>query len=107
MKQSLGRSVCPPEIPFRYQDGLIWFKVELVGKKARLNFLRDSGASVSAQIVENPVQWMSLDTGCDFSFGVGGYENGKEANERTIDRFLSLVGPLYQHFGPARKRFFQ
>jgi hypothetical protein len=36
------------EIPFRYQDGLIWVKVELDGKKERLNFLLDSGSSVSA-----------------------------------------------------------
>jgi hypothetical protein len=35
------------QIPFRYQDGLIWVKVELAGEKERLNFLVDSGASVS------------------------------------------------------------
>jgi aspartyl protease len=38
----------PREIPFRYQDGLIWLKVELAGKKAPLNFLLDSGTSTSA-----------------------------------------------------------
>jgi Sigma-70, region 4/Aspartyl protease len=43
-----ARSELPREIPFRYQDGLIWLKVELAGKKERLNFLLDSGASVSA-----------------------------------------------------------
>jgi hypothetical protein len=36
------------QIPFRYQDGLIWVKVELAGEKEPLNFLVDSGASVSA-----------------------------------------------------------
>jgi hypothetical protein len=36
------------QIPFRYQDGLIWVKVELAGEKEPLNFLLDSGASVSA-----------------------------------------------------------
>jgi Aspartyl protease len=43
-----ARSELPREIPFRYQDGLIWLKVELAGKNERLNFLLDSGASVSA-----------------------------------------------------------
>jgi hypothetical protein len=43
-----ARSELPREIPFRYQNGLIWLKVELAGKKERLNFLLDSGASVSA-----------------------------------------------------------
>src|SRR6516165_3975459 len=36
------------EIPFQYRDGLIWVKVELVGNRPPLNFLLDSGASVSA-----------------------------------------------------------
>ncbi len=45
-----ARSELPHEIPFRYQDGLIWLKVELAGKKERMNFLLDSGASVSAII---------------------------------------------------------
>jgi hypothetical protein len=35
------------QIPFQYQDGLIWLKVELTGKKKPLHFLLDSGASVS------------------------------------------------------------
>ena len=43
-----ARSELPREIPFRYQDGLIWLKVELAGKKERMNFLLDSSASVSA-----------------------------------------------------------
>jgi hypothetical protein len=43
-----ARSELPREIPFRYQDGLIWLKVELAGNKERMNFLLDSGASVSA-----------------------------------------------------------
>jgi hypothetical protein len=43
-----ARSELFREIPFWYQDGLIWLKVELAGKKERLNFLLDSGASVSA-----------------------------------------------------------
>jgi Aspartyl protease len=36
------------QIPFQYKDGLIWVKVELAGEKEPLNFLLDSGASVSA-----------------------------------------------------------
>jgi hypothetical protein len=44
----LARADLPCEIPFRYQDGLIWVKVGLAGKSERLNFLLDSGASVSA-----------------------------------------------------------
>ena len=36
------------EIPFQYQDGLIWVKVGIAGKKEPRNFLLDSGASVSA-----------------------------------------------------------
>jgi Aspartyl protease len=43
-----ARSELPCEIPFRYQDGLIWLKVELAGEKEQMNFLLDSGASVSA-----------------------------------------------------------
>ena len=44
----LARADLPCEIPFRYQDGLIWVKVGLTGKREQLNFLLDSGASVSA-----------------------------------------------------------
>jgi hypothetical protein len=36
------------EIPFQYRDGLVWVKVELAGTTSPLNFLLDSGASVSA-----------------------------------------------------------
>ena len=36
------------ELAFRYEDGLIWLKVDFAGKKEPLNFLLDSGASVSA-----------------------------------------------------------
>jgi hypothetical protein len=43
-----ARADPPCAIPFRYQDGLIWLKVELAGKKEPLNFLLDTGASVSA-----------------------------------------------------------
>jgi hypothetical protein len=43
-----ARAELPGEIPFRYQEGLIWVKVELAGEKNPLNFLLDSGASVSA-----------------------------------------------------------
>jgi hypothetical protein len=198
-----ARSELPREIPFRYQDGLIWLKVELGGKKERLNFLLDSGSSVSAidlhtahtlgvnlgdrQSVEGvsgqdfgyrvndfqamaggialPKSVLAIDLGAvseschqhidgilgvdffqdrvvqidfkagricllknckvngtnrcksgavdearhglRFSFGVGGYENGKEANEWTIDRSLGRIGSLYQHFGPPGKTFFQ
>jgi hypothetical protein len=35
------------ELPFIYADGLIWLKVECVGRKEPLNFILDSGASVS------------------------------------------------------------
>ena len=36
------------ELPFRYEDGLIWLKVDFAGRKEPLNFLLDSGASVNA-----------------------------------------------------------
>lgn len=42
-----GRAELNCKIPFKYRDGLIWVKVELAGKKEPLNFLLDSGASVS------------------------------------------------------------
>jgi hypothetical protein len=37
----------PGELPFRYEDGLIWLKVDCAGNEEPLNFLLDSGASVS------------------------------------------------------------
>jgi len=36
------------KIPFQFQDGLIWVQVELAGTKAPLNYLLDSGASITA-----------------------------------------------------------
>jgi Aspartyl protease len=36
------------EIHFQYHGGLIWLKVDVTGKSEPLNFLLDSGASVSA-----------------------------------------------------------
>ena len=36
------------EIPFEFQDGLIWLKVGVAGKSEPLNFLLDSGSGVSA-----------------------------------------------------------
>jgi hypothetical protein len=36
------------KIPFQFQDGLIWVKVQLAGTKEPLNYLLDSGASVTA-----------------------------------------------------------
>ena len=36
------------KIPFRFQEGLIWVKVQLAGTKEPLNYLLDSGASVTA-----------------------------------------------------------
>ena len=42
-----ARSELPREIPFRYQDGLIWLKVEVARQGERLNFLLDSGAGAS------------------------------------------------------------
>jgi hypothetical protein len=38
----------PQRIPFQFQDGLVWVQVKLAGTKARLNYLLDSGASVTA-----------------------------------------------------------
>jgi Aspartyl protease len=43
-----GQSEVLHEIPFQYHDGLIWLKVCIVGKKEPLNFILDSGATVSA-----------------------------------------------------------
>jgi hypothetical protein len=46
--QSTALPVIQSEIPFQYQDGLIWLKVDVPGKTSSLNFLLDSGSSVSA-----------------------------------------------------------
>jgi hypothetical protein len=46
--QGAARSELPRYIPFEYRDGLIWVKVKLAGNTRPLNFLLDSGASVSA-----------------------------------------------------------
>jgi hypothetical protein len=46
--QGVARPEVSHEIPFQYRDGLIWVKVELAGSPVPLNFLLDSGASVSA-----------------------------------------------------------
>jgi predicted aspartyl protease len=43
-----GQSEPLHKIPFRFQDGLIWVKVQLAGTKEQLNYLLDSGASVTA-----------------------------------------------------------
>jgi hypothetical protein len=42
------RAELPQELPFQYEDGLIWVQVKLASKRAPLNFLLDSGSSVSA-----------------------------------------------------------
>jgi hypothetical protein len=42
-----SRSGATDEIRVRYQDGLIWLKVQVPGKNESLNFLLDSGAGVS------------------------------------------------------------
>jgi hypothetical protein len=42
-----AHSETPNEIRFLYQDGLIWLKAEVPGKKESLNFLLDSGAGAS------------------------------------------------------------
>jgi hypothetical protein len=46
--QSTALPAIQSEIPFQYRDGLIWLKVEVHGKTGSLNFLLDSGSSVSA-----------------------------------------------------------
>src|SRR5215469_11649828 len=46
--QGVARPEVSREIPFQYSEGLIWVKVELAGTTSTLNFLLDSGASVSA-----------------------------------------------------------
>ena len=43
-----AKSEVQPEIHFQYHGGLIWLKVDVTGKSEPLNFLLDSGASVSA-----------------------------------------------------------
>ncbi len=50
------------EIPFQFQDGLIWLKVGVAGKSEPLNFLLDSGAGVSA---------MDLQTACCLRLKLG------------------------------------
>jgi hypothetical protein len=46
--QISGRSEAQREIHSQYRDGLVWLKVNVVGKSEPLNFLLDSGAGVSA-----------------------------------------------------------
>ena len=41
------RSEILGEIQSQYREGLIWLKVDLVGKSEPLNFLLDSGAGIS------------------------------------------------------------
>ena len=43
-----ARSEVLGEIHSQYRDGLIWLKVDVTGKSEPLNFLLDSGASISA-----------------------------------------------------------
>src|SRR5207249_1202930 len=38
----------PAKIRSQYRDGLIWLKVDVIGKSEPLNFLLDSGAGISA-----------------------------------------------------------
>lgn len=45
--QGVTRSEVSREIPFEYQDGLIWLKVQALPRKEPLNFILDSGASAS------------------------------------------------------------
>jgi hypothetical protein len=47
LSASFARSEAAEEIRFRYQDGLIWLKVDLPGRTESLNFILDSGAGVS------------------------------------------------------------
>jgi hypothetical protein len=35
------------KVPFQFEDGLVWVQVELVGTKEPLNYLLDSGASIT------------------------------------------------------------
>src|SRR6516164_8584985 len=46
--QISGRSEAQREIHSQYRDGLVWLKVNVVGKSEPLNFLLDSGAGISA-----------------------------------------------------------
>jgi aspartyl protease len=50
--QGAARSEISSEIPFDYRDGLIWIKVRLAGEARSLNFLLDSGSSVTAVDLE-------------------------------------------------------
>ena len=43
-----ARSGVLGEMPFQYREGLLWLKVAVSGRSEPLNFLFDSGASVSA-----------------------------------------------------------
>ena len=43
-----AKSEAQREIHSQYQDGLIWLKVDVIGKSEPLNFLLDSGAGISA-----------------------------------------------------------
>lgn len=78
-----ARSEPVRKIPFCYQDGLIWLKVELAGKKEPLNFLLDSGSSAStidlqtAQAFGIPLrdrQSIQGVSGSDFAYRVDGFQ---------------------------------
>jgi hypothetical protein len=70
-----ARSEAPREIRFRYQDGLIWLKAELPGKKETLNFLLDSGAGVSV---------VDLDRARALGMKIGSPESVQGVNGRAI-----------------------
>src|SRR6266705_1712906 len=48
LPQLFAQAKVPTEIPFQYRDGLIWLKVDVVGKSKPLNCILDSGAGISA-----------------------------------------------------------
>jgi predicted aspartyl protease len=86
--QGAARPEISREIPFQYRDGLIWVKVELAGSPTPLNFLLDSGASVSA---------LDLQTAQKHGIHLGDQEpvqgvNGYSCGYRVADVRVTLEG---------------
>jgi hypothetical protein len=89
LSASFARSEAAEEIRFRYQDGLIWLKVDLPGRTESLNFILDSGAGISL---------LDLDRVRAIGMKVGNPEPVQGVNGRAIayrvDNFQAVAGGI-------------
>src|SRR5258708_19579886 len=74
------------EIPFQFQDGLIWLKVGVAGKSEPLNFLLDSGAGVSA---------MDLQTACFLRLKLVEQQTVQRENATALAKLLHDFPPAF------------